>query len=112
METPLVRLAADTESKQMLATLEGDRLLRADLAYSALGYLPRTGLAECLGVKLGPDRRIVTDDHQETSVRGCFAAGDVVQGLNQISVAIGQAAVAATVLHNRLREALARQPCQ
>lgn len=79
-------------------------MLRADLVYAALGYRPRTALAGSLGVELGSDGRIVTHDHQETSVRNCFAAGDVVPGLNQISVAIGQAAVAATAMHNRLRE--------
>lgn len=104
VEVPLTMLAADTGSKQVLATLQGGRVLHADLVYSALGCKPRTELAQNLGVKLGVDRRIVTGDHQETSLHGCFAAGDVVQGLNQISVAIGQAAIAATAMHNRLRE--------
>jgi thioredoxin reductase (NADPH) len=36
-------------------------------------------------------------------VPGLFAAGDVVSGLNQISIAMGQAAVATTAIHNRLR---------
>ena len=32
------------------------------------------------------------------------AAGDAVAGLKQISVAIGHAVIAATAIHNRLRE--------
>ena len=39
-----------------------------------------------------------------TDVSGLYAAGDVVQGLDQISVACGQAAIAATAIHNRLRK--------
>ena len=42
------------------------------------------------------------DDHLQTSVRGLYAIGDVTLGLKQISVAIGQAAQAATAVHNSL----------
>jgi thioredoxin reductase (NADPH) len=35
-------------------------------------------------------------------VPGLYAIGDVVSGLNQISVAVGQAAIAATAAHNHL----------
>jgi thioredoxin reductase (NADPH) len=44
----------------------------------------------------------VVSDHFETTVPGLFAAGDVASGLNQINVAAGQAAIAATEVHNRL----------
>ena len=44
-------------------------------------------------------------EHQETSVPGLYAAGDVVRGLNQISTAEGEGAIAATDVHNRLRGA-------
>jgi thioredoxin reductase (NADPH) len=36
-------------------------------------------------------------------VPGLYAAGDVVDALNQISVGMGQAAIAATDMHNALR---------
>ena len=42
------------------------------------------------------------DDHQQTSVPGLFAAGDVVKGLDQISHAMGEAGVAATTIRNLL----------
>lgn len=35
--------------------------------------------------------------------RGVFAAGDIVDGLDQISVAMGHGAIAATRAHNWLR---------
>ena len=45
---------------------------------------------------------LVVDAHQQTSVPGIYAAGDVVDALNQITVAVGQAAIAATAMHNAL----------
>ena len=44
----------------------------------------------------------VDRSHQTTGVPGLYAVGDVVSGLNQISVAVGQAAVAALDVHARL----------
>jgi thioredoxin reductase (NADPH) len=49
-----------------------------------------------------PDGRLIVDDRQQTSVPGVWAAGDIVRGLNQISVAMGQAAIAATAIHRVL----------
>jgi hypothetical protein len=34
--------------------------------------------------------------------RSLYAAGDIVSGLNQIAVSVGQAAIAATAVHNHL----------
>ncbi len=77
---------------------------RFDVVYSALGVTPRVDLAVQAGATLDDGGRLVVDDHQETSVPGLYAAGDVVRGLNQISTAEGEAAVAATQIHNRLRQ--------
>lgn len=94
--------------------LEGDRVtalswggtFRAfDLVYSALGTSPNAALADGLGARTGEDGRLVVDAHQQTSIAGLYAAGDVVRGLNQIAVASAEAAVAATAIHNALREA-------
>jgi thioredoxin reductase (NADPH) len=43
--------------------------------------------------------------HQETSIPGLYAAGDVIRGLNQVVVAAAESAIAATAIHNRLRDA-------
>lgn len=74
-----------------------------DTLYSALGVTARSDLAGQLGAAMDADGRLVVDGHCRTSVPGFYAAGDVVAGLNQISVAMGQAAVAATDVHNMLR---------
>lgn len=79
----------------------GDRL-KFDVLYPALGLVHRSGLAAALGAKLEEDGQLVVTDHFETTVRGLFAVGDVASGLNQINVAAGQAATAATEIHNRL----------
>ncbi len=81
-----------------------------DVIYSALGFTPRTRLAVQAGARLDDDGRLVVDDHQQTSVDGLFAAGDVVRGLNQISTAQGEAAIAATAVHNRLRNSEPDKP--
>ena len=74
-----------------------------DHLYLALGCEPQTDLAiRCGGAQDG-DGNLIVDAHQMTSVEGLYAAGDVVRGLNQIAVATGEAAIAATAMHNRLR---------
>ncbi len=75
-----------------------------DLVYSALGTTPNTGLAKTLGAVRADDGRLEVDLHQRTSIPGLYAAGDVVRGLNQIAVATAEAAVAATDMHNVLRQ--------
>ena len=70
--------------------------------YPALGSDVRNQLAEMVGAKLAGDRCIVVDDHMRTSVAGLYAAGDVVQGLDQISNAMGQGGVASTTIRNDL----------
>lgn len=46
---------------------------------------------------------LIVSAHQETSIDGVYAAGDLVPGLNQIAVASAEAALAATDIHRRLR---------
>ena len=62
-----------------------------------------------LGARFDDGGRLYVDDHQQTSVPGLYAAGDLVRGLNQISTAQGEAAIAATAIHNQLRTVTAAQ---
>lgn len=75
---------------------------RFDTIYSALGTRIRSGLAADLGADTDADGALIVDRHQRTNVPGLFAAGDVASGLSQISVASGQAAVAATTINASL----------
>ena len=93
--------------------VEGDRIVALDLddqrrcafdtVYAALGFTPQGQLAGQLGAALGEDGRVFTDERQMTNIPGLYAAGDVVRGLNQISIAQAEAAIAATAIHNRLK---------
>ena len=74
---------------------------RFDVLYSALGLKLRSELAIALGRGARRTRRALVDDHNRTTVKGLYAAGGVVRGLDQIVVAMGHAAVAATDIHNR-----------
>ncbi len=73
-----------------------------DTIYAALGAPGRVDLARQAGVVLGPGGEIGTNDHMRTSVEGIYAIGDVVTDLNQIAVAFGHAAIAATAVHRAL----------
>ena len=75
----------------------------ADTLYPALGSDANDSLIKQLGLRTASDDSILTDSHQRLGLDGLYAAGDIVSGLDQISVAMGQAAVAATTLHNDLR---------
>ena len=102
VESPVARLSVEDGSIRSITTRTGE-VHAFDTLYSALGTKPRTGLAQALGVETTEAGCIVTTPHQQTSVPGVFAAGDIVRGLNQISVAMGEAAIAATAIHNLLR---------
>lgn len=77
--------------------------LRFDVIYPALGSRPRNEIAAMLGIAPGEDGCAPADAPLTTEVPGLFVAGDLVEGLDQISVAFGQGAVAATRAHNWLR---------
>jgi thioredoxin reductase (NADPH) len=92
------------ETEVRLALSDGPDLT-FDHLYLALGCKMQSGLAIEAGADHDGAGNLVVDAHQMTSVDGLYAAGDVVKGLNQIAVATGEAAIAATAIHNRLREA-------
>lgn len=88
--------------QDLLAHLADGRSLQFDTLYVALGTLAHSELARMAGAELAPSGCILVDEHQQTTISGMFAAGDMVEGLDQIAVAAGQAAKAATAIHNRL----------
>ena len=78
------------------------RELRFDTVYPVLGGHPQSQLAIALGAEVDEDDALLVDPHLQTTIDGLYAIGDVVSALNQISVAVGHAAIAATAIHNRL----------
>ncbi len=73
-----------------------------DVVYSMLRTRQKPGLAVPLGASTDGEGALLVDRDQMTSVPGLYAIGDVVSALNQISVANGHAAIAATHVHNAL----------
>lgn len=101
VETPVAGVTVE-DGRIAALSLGGDAPERFDTLYSALGCRIHSQLAARLGARCDESGSLVTDEHQRTSVPGLWAAGDVVCGLNQISVAYGEAAVAATDIHRHL----------
>lgn len=100
---PLVRLEPNPDRMNVL--LEGRGApLTFDVIYPALGCRPRAELAAQLGIDLEDEGCVPLAAVTASSVPGFFAAGDVVAGLDQISVAMGHGALAATKAHNWLRD--------
>jgi thioredoxin reductase (NADPH) len=95
------RAQADGEGVRL--TLEGGEVLACDVLYSALGSHPLAELGKAMGAECDDKGNLKIDPHGRTAVPGLYAAGDVTGGLDQIAVAMGQGALAATDIHNRLR---------
>lgn len=99
--SPLKGVTMSEQMTPVLHTDDGDEH-HFDVLYPMLGETARSDLAAALGAVTADCSELLVDTHQGTTVEGLYAIGDVVRGLNQISVATGQAAVAATRIHNRL----------
>lgn len=79
----------------------GTRTL-CDTLYCALGLTVHSQIAVALGASVDDTGYVQVDAHHATSVPGLYAAGDVSTGLNQIAVAMGGAAIAASAIHREL----------
>lgn len=76
-----------------------------DIVYPALGCTPRTALLSPLTLESDEGGALVIDKDQSVGIEGLYIAGDVAEAMDQVSVAIGHGAVAATQAHNHLRVA-------
>ena len=94
-------LAIRFSSKKAIIEVNG-RSTPFDVVYPAFGSKIRSELARMAGANCTEDQCIIVDKHQETSVSGLFAAGDVVEALDQISVASGHASIAAAKINTFL----------
>lgn len=101
IEEPVVELTVE-ENRITAWRMESGQELCFDTLYTALGLKGRSSLATALGAGQDEDGMLIVDEHQRSSVPGLWAAGDVVKGLSQISVAMGHAAIAATDINNSL----------
>ncbi len=75
---------------------------RLDTLYPVLGADAGSSLALALGARRDDAGALIVDGHMQTTIAGLYAIGDVVSALNQISVGVGHAALAATAVHRQL----------
>ena len=83
-------------------TFDGQSVEHFDSVYPVLGAKSQTQIAVAMGAETDRGGELIVDGHMQTTVADLYAAGDAVSGLNQVSVAVGHAAVAATAIHNSL----------
>ena len=68
-----------------------------------VGTVPSSELAKMLGVETDVNGYVKTDGKKRTNVEGVFAAGDITGTLQQIVVAAGEGAIAATSAYDYLK---------
>ena len=100
--SPPQRIECGVDGVGVRVELQDGQVLEFDTLYPALGLHHACDLATALGARARDDGQLEVDAHQQTTVQGLYVAGDVAVDLNQISVAAGHAAIAATAIHNRL----------
>lgn len=103
VENPMESLSPTSESMMLKAAGNAEEW-EFDVLYPCYGTKPRTELADAMGLALEESGNLPAGSHFKTDIPGFFAAGDIVDGLDQISVAMGHGAIAATKAHSWLRE--------
>jgi thioredoxin reductase (NADPH) len=101
-ESPPHRIACGVDDVGVRVELQNGQVLEFDTLYPALGLQHQCSLATALGARACANGQLEVDSHQQTTMPGLYVAGNVAVNLNQISVAAGHAAIAATAIHNRL----------
>jgi glutathione reductase (NADPH) len=102
MDTDVASIEKDGDGYRV--HLKGGDSIAAELVMAATGRIPNTsGLGlEQLGVKLGPNGRVVVDEFSRSSVDNIYAVGDVTDRKNLTPVAIHDAtAFVETVLEGK-----------
>jgi thioredoxin reductase len=74
--------------------LEGGELLEASMVLFSLAHEPRVELGTALGCELDEEGYLAVNSKGLTSVPGVYAAGDVIPGLQLVSVAAATGVVA------------------
>lgn len=79
------------------------KTLPIDGVFIALGSKPESALAKSIGVETNDRGEILVNAKQATNISGVFAAGDVVESMKQIAVAVGHGAIAADSAYSYVR---------
>jgi thioredoxin reductase (NADPH) len=95
-------VALERMDERMTAVMSDGSHESFDVIYPALGCDIRSQLGTKLGARHNQLGCLEVDVHQQTTVSGLYAVGDVVSDLHQIAVGTGHAAIAATHIHNSM----------
>ncbi|HMC56905.1 MAG: NAD(P)/FAD-dependent oxidoreductase [Gemmatimonadetes bacterium] len=89
-------------SRVQSLTFESGLALDCDKIFFAIGQYPADDLGAQLGCARDSGGHIVVDEAYHTSVRNCFAAGDIVPGPQLAIAAASDGAIAALAIHKTL----------
>jgi thioredoxin reductase (NADPH) len=99
----LKKLQYDRRRKRLFIYLKDRPPIESDIAYVELGsQVPLHAVQHLKGLRKSHEGRFFVSRHQQTSIPGLYAIGDCANTLAQVSVAVGEAAIAATDVHNQL----------
>ncbi len=82
--------------------LEGGMSLDCERLFFAIGQYPSDDLGTQLGCKRDEIGRLVIDEHNHTSIKNVYAAGDVAGGAQLAIAAAASGAIAAVAIHASL----------
>lgn len=94
IETPVSAFEAEGKALTAVAFADGTSIARS-AAFVRVSLRQKSPLPARLGCVLDADGALVISAEGQTSVRGCYAAGDAVTSLHQVSLAAGSGTRAA-----------------
>ena len=97
-----IRCVDHSGSRVQSLTFESGLALDCDKIFFAIGQYPADDLGAQLGCERDSGGHIIVDDAYHTSVRNCFAAGDIVPGPQLAIAAAADGAIAALAIHKTL----------
>ena len=99
----VVALGPSASPKGIFTALSGGKTLWSRVVYPMLGCVVRdSSFQNMRGLSRTKAGFLIITTEQRLSVPGMFGVGDCVNQVGQIAIAAGQAAVAATTIHNDL----------
>ena len=101
LESPITCLRHEGERLQSVEFQDGLQL-DVDKIFFAIGQYPADDMGAQLGCERDSGGHIIVDDHYHTSVRNCYAAGDIVPGPQLAIAAASDGAIAALAIHKSL----------
>jgi thioredoxin reductase len=97
-----ITCAKHNDSQLTSLEFENGLQLDVDKIFFAIGQYPADDLGAQLGCERDRDGHIIVDEHNHTSVRHCYAAGDIVPGPQLAIAAASDGAIAALAIHKSL----------